>query len=310
MAVGVVSERTFEVVGDESFPEPILGTIGYAGEQAAVLVLGISGRVYRVLVDAAQTGARFEQTPLIIDPASDDLHCSANLSRVVTEDEAVSVYDVGSGELILRVDDMNGAAFLSPDGRQLYLVEEDVTLGFALDDRARPPERLSGFHRRKGADFLYDTPSDACLARNRDGAFELVVGCWGYMVCRSTTNEALPGINDVKQAAAERWPSNPVFVGPSIPGGYVLANGVVVELPSLRMHELPAEQRSTDAVAVGAAPGMFCLAGDGSTLIWDLEEDRREVLPRALLPVYVDRNTLIHVTGGPSARIVTESFAW
>lgn len=307
---GVENERTFEVVGDESFPEPILGTIGYSEEQATVLVLGRSGSVYRIAARGTPAVATFEQTPLVINPNADDLHCSANLSRVVTEDDAVSVYDVGTGELILRVDDMNGAAFLSPDGQQLYLVEEDVTLCFALDDPSTPPARMTAFHMRKGTEFIYDTPSDACLALNRDGAFELVVGCWGYMVCRSTTRDVRPRINDVKKTAADRWPSNPVFVGPSIPGGYVMANGVVVELPSLVMHEIPTEQRSVDAIAVGSEPGMFCLAGDDTTLIWDLEQDRREVLQRALSPVYVDRNTLIHVTGDESPRIVTESFAW
>lgn len=298
------------MVSQERFPEPIAGTIGYSEDQGAVLVLGRSGRVYRVLVTKAPPGVRFEQTALVIDPDADDLHCSADLSRVVTEDDAVFVYDVASGELILSVDDMNGAAFLSPDGRHLFLVEEDVTLGFSLDDRGSEPQRIQAFHRRKGADFLYDTPSDACLARNRNGHFELVVGCWGYIMARSTSADALPDVNDVKRAVANQWPSNPVFVGPSIPGGYVLANGVVVELPSLAMHELPPGQRSTDAVAVGAAPGVFCLAGDATTLIWDLEQDRRELLPRAVAPVYVDRDTLIHITGDTKAEIVTESYAW
>ena len=306
----LTSERRFEVVADEAFPEPIIGTIGYAEEQYTVLVLGRSGRVYRVFAQGTPCVARFEQTELVIDPNADDLHCSADLSRVVTEDDEVSVYDVDSGELILRVDDMNGAAFLSPDGRQLYLVEEDVTLCFSVDDRDTPPKRITAFHRRKGTEFTYDTPSDACLARNRDGAYELVVGCWGYMMCRSTTKDVLPRVNDVKKAAAARWPSNPVFVGPSIPGGYVLANGIVVELPSLIMHELPLAQRANASLAVGAVSGMFCLAGDETTLIWDLEQDRREVLPRALSPVYVDRSTLIHITSDAPTRIVTESFAW
>lgn len=304
------SDKTFEVVAEAAFPEPIIGTIGYADEHSQVLVFGRSGRVYKVFAEGNPRVARFEETPLVLDPHSDDVHASADLRRVVAEDEYVSVYDVDTGSLILHVDDMNGAAFLSPDGSQLYLVEEDVTLRYALADRGAAPERTTVFHQRKGTGFSYDTPSDACLARDRDGTFEIVVGCWGYIMCRSASRDMEPRINDVKQAAAERWPSNPVFVGPSIPGGYVLANEVVVELPSLTMRALPLDRRSNDAVAVGADPGLVCVAGEDSTLIWDLDKDRRELLPRALAPVYVDHNTLIHVTCEPAARIVTESFAW
>lgn|GEM_PF-6531682 len=298
------------MVAEAEFPEPIIGTVGYADEQGKVLVLGRSGRVYKVFAKGAPKVARFEQTPLVLDPDADDVHASADLTRVVAEDEYVSVYDVDTGSLILHVDDMNGAAFLSPDGKQLYLVEEDVTLRYSLDDRNAAPARITDFHRRTGKDLRYDTPSDACLARDRDGTFEVVVGCWGYMVCRSATRDMQPQLADVKQTAADRWPSHPVFVGPSIPGGYVLANDAVVALPSLSMWVLPLDRRSNDAIAVGSDPGMVCVAGEESTLIWDLDKDRRDLLPRALAPVYVDHNTLIHVTCEPSARIVTESFAW
>jgi hypothetical protein len=188
-----------KIIASTRLPEALrtskIGSLWYAAAGMSIFK-GLSGRLWTVsawpedIVDIIPTGL------VLPDDSYDPLDCAAGRLVVEHADNAL-VYDLDTGRLVIEVRNYvneSDSLCLTPDGKLLFCFSEEYTSVYVLNDPAAAPHRTEVFNQtgsppRPKSERLHDAPllDDPSSARaipipGHPKAFNLVIGCYGYVV--------------------------------------------------------------------------------------------------------------------------------